>query len=82
MGKRSHRISPEELESWAPKLINQPVQLVKWDQSTHSGTFLGAENQSVSLQDHNAKWYNKQKHTHQISYQTIREIIFDEVSSW
>jgi hypothetical protein len=82
MGKRFTRITAQTYADHQQALSGQQVQVVDWSGRTYHGRLKAAEADFIVLEDLNAAWYNRRKHTHRLMLEDIREIVLDQVTPW
>lgn len=82
MGIRSKRITgldlPESLSAYQGRI----VQVITWTGHTYLGRLQSMADDHLVIQDLNAYWYNRKRHTHRIALDDIREVVVDEQASW
>lgn len=82
MGTRTSRIPSNHLQEQKASLLGKTIQIVFWAGSTKTGRVESVDDSFLTLIDGNTIWYNRKRHTHQISLEAIREILVDEVVEW
>lgn len=82
MGKRNVRILRHQLSDRREELLDREVHIILLNSTTFFGKVLSTDSTSIEVQDINARWTNKKKHTHKISMIDIMEVIFDVVAEY
>ena len=82
MGTRIERTTGANIAAEAVKLADQKVQVVTWSGQTYMGRLRQADQEHLVLEDLNAFWYNRRRHTHKIPIQEVRELSWDKVAAW
>lgn len=82
MGTRIHRITGKDIRTSVARVLNQKVQVVTWEGITYTGILISSNDRELVVEDVNAAWYNRKKHTHKIPVEEIREVNYDKASTW
>ena len=82
MGKRNVRIFRHQIPDRLQEIDQQEVHAILLDGTTFFGRVLGSKDGKLEIQDINARWTSKKKHTHRIPFKDISEIIFDVVAEY
>lgn len=82
MGKRTIRIQQHELRNQLPAWQGKEIHLVTADQRTWFGKLIRVDAEGAVIQDVNAAWYNRKRHSHQFPWDSLREAIADQVSDY
>ena len=82
MGKRNVRILRQQLPDRLSELEGKEVHVVLTDGTTRFGKILGTTSDRITLQDLNAGWTSRKRHTHHIPLAQIMEAIYDLVADY
>jgi hypothetical protein len=82
MGTRNQRLRPQDFDSHWDSLKGKRLHVVTHQGTTLSGKVVDLSPAQITLQDSNAAWYNRKKHTHILHRENILEIILDLVSPY
>lgn len=82
MGTRIERITGLAIQQRLPELKGHKAQVVTWSGHTYFARVTAAEQETLTLVDLNAAWYNRRKHTHRVAVAEIREVVLDQPATW
>ena len=82
MGKRNVRILHHQLRDRLEETRDQEVHVILRDGTTFFGRVTNIFADAIEVQDINARWTSKKRHTHKLPLTYIMEVIFDIVAGY
>lgn len=82
MGKRTIRITGNDLGAHLEQLQGAVAQVVTKSGITHAGTVVSMDAKEMVIQDVNAPWTSRKRHQHHIAVDEIDHVALDIVTAW